>query len=200
MLFTALCRTLWKSHHVMQKAELSHDFSNSLTDWEEDENCSNNLSGSWVRGNYYVAMETVGLFLWITIWHLPMLFHQPTVGKYLGQIALQLKYNNFANSSTELWRCLLKASYNLFHWYFKAQVLRVHVCFIPKQTLDVTITWPERIRVEFKTKQKYLNNARMIKVCTGSDRETYMLTSVKCGPSSLLVTIGEWERESHCWK
>lgn len=50
----------------MQKAELSHDFSISLTDWEEDVNRAENYNDTPFRqlskGNNYVAMEMVRLF------------------------------------------------------------------------------------------------------------------------------------------
>lgn len=166
-----LCRTLWKSRHVTQKAELSHNFSNSSTDTEEDvtsatENCNHNLVGSWVRGNFKIAMETGRLFsfwiLLITIWHVHILFHQTTVGVVFGQNGtftaiitqqnsaklrvlplLPLKYaavcsKQVISTAFHLKRCPLWK--HLKQW--------TQTCFSCQGKLGVTIIWPEWVRVE----------------------------------------------------
>lgn len=85
-----------------------------------------------------------------------MLFHQPTVGMYLEQNSpyylenldknttiLQLNYDTVSLKQVILY---------IFHLK-KAQALRAHMHCIPGKHLTETITWPEWIRVEVRTKQ-----------------------------------------------
>lgn len=59
--FPGLCRGLWKTHHVMQWAIFSHDFSKSSTASQRGTENRNNdrLKGGWEKSGNYVATEEV---------------------------------------------------------------------------------------------------------------------------------------------
>lgn len=59
--FPGLCRGLWKTHHVMQWAIFSHDFSKSSTASQRGTENRNDdrLKGGWEKSGNYVATEEV---------------------------------------------------------------------------------------------------------------------------------------------